>query len=118
MNKSSWAIHIVVFLGGLVDIGHLRDLADMTKYVYEMLISGKREFQLTEGRVMLTVPQSELNGDTILELAGAIAYVESWAHELSTWRTRTQDFSSFSCHGQEREVGSARGRSILCSSPS
>jgi hypothetical protein len=68
----------------------------MTKYVYEMLISGKREFQLTEGRVMLTVPQSELNGGTILELAGAIAYVESWAHELSTWRTSTQDLSSFS----------------------
>ncbi len=75
---------------GLVDLGHLRDLADMTKFIYEAMDSGCTKLELYEGTATVhTMPSDK---KSIIELAGAIAYVESWAHELTTW----DDYSSFS----------------------
>jgi hypothetical protein len=75
---------------GLMDLGHMRDLADMTKFVYDALRSGSTLLVLYEGTAKVrAIPSDAI---TILELAVAIAYVESWAHELTTW----DDYSSFS----------------------
>jgi hypothetical protein len=75
---------------GLVDVGHVRDTADMTKFVYDALVSGCMRLDLYEGIANVSAIPSDAS--SILDLAGAIAYVESWAHELQTW----DDFSSFS----------------------
>jgi hypothetical protein len=75
---------------GLVDLGHARDTADMTRFVYEALVRGDTRFVLREGDA--AVHEASRDRDAILELAAAVAYVESWAHELTTW----EDQSSFS----------------------
>lgn len=96
--------------GGLVDIGHVRDMVDMTKYIYDHLIRGEKLINMSEGGALVTkFPQ---NQQEALDLASAIAYVEGWAHELTTWgmgwfkdvppgdlipeMQGPQDFSSFS----------------------
>jgi len=75
---------------GLMDLGHMRDLADMTKFVYDALTNGSTRLVLYEGTAKVSAIPSDMI--SILELARAIAYVESWAHELTTW----DDYSSFS----------------------
>jgi hypothetical protein len=75
---------------GLVDLGHVRDLADLTKFIYDGLVGGGTVFELDEGRA--TVFRLPTDQESVLALAGAMAYVESWAHELATW----PDESSFS----------------------
>lgn len=93
--------------GGLVDIGHVRYTADMTKYVYDLLIQGEKLIPLFESNAeILKAPADQY---AALELAGAIAYHEAWVHELGTWKVEwsfdtdrdkwiapPQDFSSFS----------------------
>jgi hypothetical protein len=75
---------------GLIDLGHVRDVADMTQFIFRALLSGTPNLTLYEGEAsVFTVPEDI---DSIIDLAGAIAYVESWAHELRTW----PDLSSFS----------------------
>ncbi len=70
------------------------DLADMTKFIYDSLLTGATKLELYEDTA--TVRRIPPDAPSVAELAGAIAYVESWAHELTTWATTTQDFSSFS----------------------
>lgn len=72
---------------GLIDIAHVRDMADLTKYIYEFLMGTPRNkiepLQLTEGQAhIVKLPPDQ---DQMLKLAGAIAYVDGWAHELATW---------------------------------
>lgn len=83
--------YVYTATSGLIDLGHLRDMADMVKYVDDELARGSTTLALYEGNVVLT---DGITGDASarLELAAAITYVESWAHELATW----DDFSSFS----------------------
>jgi hypothetical protein len=75
---------------GLVDLGHTRDLIDMTKFIYDALAAGTSHFDLFEGTA--TVHRIPAGVSSLADLAGAMAYVESWAHELTTW----DDYSSFS----------------------
>lgn len=85
--------YIYTSAAGLVDLGHVRDMADMTKFVYDGLVSGATVLDLYEGiAAVMTIPS--LTTEKI-ELAGAISYVESWAHELTSWGS-FDDFSSFS----------------------
>jgi hypothetical protein len=78
----------------LLDLGHIRDLADMTRFIHDSMLGGFSRLELFEGTANVhAIPKDRAS---ILELAGAIAYVESWAHELTTWGTLSQDFSSFS----------------------
>lgn len=83
--------YVYTATSGLIDLGHLRDMADMVKFVDDQLAAAKTAFALYEGDVVVTggIPADRA---VRLELAGAITYVESWAHELATW----DDFSSFS----------------------
>lgn len=71
--------------GGMVDIGHVRDMADLTKYIYDLLIARYQGFALREGDVHIVKPPTDYLD--ALEMAGAIAYVEGWAHELITFDT-------------------------------
>lgn len=75
---------------GILDIGHLRDLVDLTKYVYDAILAGKSEIPCSEGKAKIKGSPSKPR-----ETAKAIAYIDSWAHELRTFGT-SEDFSAFS----------------------
>lgn len=84
--------YVYTGVAGLMDLGHVRDLVDMTKFVFDGLAAGAERFELYEGTA--TLKRKPLPAE-VLPLVAAISYVESWAHELATWGT-TEDFSSFS----------------------
>ena len=78
--------------GGFIDIGHLRDVADWTAYLYTYMLSDKlKEFPelklAYEGgkKVLILNPNSDLDTLNCLLVAGKIAYDLSYWHELSTW---------------------------------
>lgn len=95
--------------GGFIDIGHLRDQIDWTRYLYSTIVNsrGKGEVILRmrkeAGRktLYLNVPAQLDKNDCIL-LAGKIAYDFSLWHEISTWFGAStvplipEKFSSFS----------------------
>lgn len=96
--------------GGFLDMGHLRDCADWTAYLYNLIKASQKDpaFARTELRneggaksLFLNVPKN-LNEDQIIELAGKISYDMSLWHEISTWFGASyvplvpEKFSSFS----------------------
>lgn len=95
--------------GGFIDIGHLRDQIDWTRYLYTTIIDsrGKGEVVLPlrneAGRktLYLNVPRGFDQNDCML-LAGKITYDLSLWHEISTWFGASslmvipERFSSFS----------------------
>jgi hypothetical protein len=62
----------------------------MTKFIYDSLVAGATEIVAFQGVATLAASAA-----SPLDLAAAIAYVDSWAHELTTWGT-SEDYSSFS----------------------
>ncbi|HEU4657705.1 MAG TPA: DUF4056 domain-containing protein, partial [Capillimicrobium sp.] len=82
--------YVYTSTSGFIDFGHLRDCTNMTKFVYDALVGGFTRLELYEG--IAEIPAIPASSADKLELAAAIAYVESWAHELQTW----DDYSSFS----------------------
>lgn len=78
--------------GGFIDIGHLRDIADLTAYLYALILDNKQNglinFKLgREGglkTISVNIP-SDYNEKDLANLAGKIAYDISIWHELSTW---------------------------------
>lgn len=78
--------------GGFIDLGHLRDQADWTAYLYSQILlsreKGETELQLgREGglkKLKLNVPRDLDQADAML-LAGRIAYDLSVWHEIATW---------------------------------
>ncbi len=92
--------YIYTAKAGLIDLGHVRDLIDWTKHVYDLLMQAPRDqlpvFSMPEGEVrILKLPSDQ---EEMLRLAGAIAYVNGWAHELTSWGDLSpgMDWSSFS----------------------
>lgn len=96
--------------GGFLDFGHLRDCADWTAYLYELIIASKDNKELTffylgnEGgskTLTINIPDNITKEETI-QLAGKIAYDLSVWHEISTWFGSSyvplvpERFSSFS----------------------
>ncbi len=96
--------------GGFLDMGHLRDCADWTAYIYNLIKASQKDphFSYAELRneggaksLELNVPNN-LNEETIIELAGRISYDLSLWHEISTWFGESyvplipERFSSFS----------------------
>ena len=84
--------YVYTSAAGLVDLGHVRDMADMTRWVFDSLEGGATRLVLAEGQVDVGTPPT--SSTDALALAASIAYVESWAHELSSWDT--EPFSAFS----------------------
>ncbi len=78
--------------GGFIDMGHLRDCADWSAYLYQLIISKKGidNFSIKLGKeggtksLHLNLP-SDLSDQTAREIAGKIAYELSLWHEISTW---------------------------------
>ena len=96
--------------GGFLDMGHLRDCADWTAYLYNLIKASQtdpyyRHIELrNEGGAKsldLYVP-NELNEEQIISLAGKISFDLSMWHEISTWFGASyvplipEKFSSFS----------------------
>jgi len=95
--------------GGFIDMGHVRDQIDWTRYLYTTIINsrGKGLLKLPlrheAGRktLYLNVP-AQLDNDDCILLAGKIAYDFSLWHEISTWFGASaiplipEKFSSFS----------------------
>lgn len=79
--------------GGFIDLGHLRDYADWTAYLYSLILSGEGQgdsitidFGNEGGAKSLTL-FTPLKLDTLdaYQLAGTIAYDLSLWHEIATW---------------------------------
>ena len=96
--------------GGFLDMGHLRDCADWTAYLYNLIKASQtdsyyRHIELrNEGGAKsldLNVP-ADLSEDEIISLAGKISFDLSMWHEISTWFGASyvplipEKFSSFS----------------------
>jgi hypothetical protein len=96
--------------GGFLDMGHLRDCADWTAYLYNLIKTSQTDPHFTrmelrnEGgakSLVLNVPK-DLDEEKIVELAGKISYDMSLWHEISTWFGESyiplvpEKFSSFS----------------------
>ncbi len=108
-KKSEGVGTIYTKRGGFIDIGHLRDQIDWTRYLYSFILDcrGKGEVILPlskEGgqkNLYFNIPDDLDSNDCIL-LAGKITYDLSLWHELSTWfgasvlPMMTEQFSSFS----------------------
>jgi hypothetical protein len=78
--------------GGFIDIGHLRDIADWTAFLYTKIMRNRESgsFELKLGHegglktLMLNIP-SDLAADDAATIAGRIAYDLSVWHEIATW---------------------------------
>lgn len=78
--------------GGFIDMGHLRDIADYTAYLYALIQENKHhgvvDFKLGKEaglkKISFKIPESFTNED-MANLAGRIAYDLSVWHEISTW---------------------------------
>ena len=96
--------------GGFLDMGHLRDCADWTGYLYNLIKASQtdsyyRHVELrNEGGAKsldLNVP-TDLSEEQIISLAGKISFDLSMWHEISTWFGASyvplipEKFSSFS----------------------
>ena len=108
-NKREGNGTIYTHKGGFIDIGHLRDQMDWTRYLYVTILNGRGKGEVHirlrneagRKRLCLNVPARLDNNDCIL-LAGKIAYDFSLWHEISTWFGASaiplvpEKFSSFS----------------------
>lgn len=79
--------------GGFIDLGHLRDCADWTAYLYNLIEASKTDpaFVLTKlrkeggGKNLILYLPEDFNSQLTYELAGKISYDLSVWHEISTW---------------------------------
>jgi hypothetical protein len=95
--------------GGFIDMGHVRDQADWTAYLYALIQQEKNldciqidlGYEGGEKKLSISVPAG-LSDQDILLLAGRIAYDLSLWHEIATWfgvcsvPLISEQFSSFS----------------------
>jgi len=79
-------------LGGFIDLGHLRDQADWTAYLYSLIVSRKDDVRIIQklgyegGKKILDIKlPKDISDNDILLLAGKIAFDLSVWHEIATW---------------------------------
>lgn len=79
-------------LGGFIDLGHLRDQADWTAYLYSIILINKKQGKvklnlgIEGGKKTISVYLSKtMDSLDAIYLAGKIAYDLSVWHEISTW---------------------------------
>ena len=96
--------------GGFIDLGHLRDCADWTAYLYQLINTKKEENDIVfidlgneGGNKTLTIEvPAHASQEDIYQLAANIAYDLSLWHEIATWFGTSyipmvpERFSSFS----------------------
>lgn len=94
---------------GFIDVGHVRDQADWTKYLYSLILTNRKDGAFVQklayegGKKSLSVDvPNELDSLDCLLLAAKITFDLSLWHELSTWFGASalpmvpERFSSFS----------------------
>jgi len=108
-NKHEGIGTIYTNKGGFIDVGHLRDQLDWTRYLYALILKNKGKGEVVlplrkeAGRktLHLNVPADFDKNDCVL-LAGKIIYDFSLWHEIATWFGAStvpfisEKFSSFS----------------------
>ncbi|MBW1296838.1 DUF4056 domain-containing protein [Aquimarina litoralis] len=108
-NKREGTGTIYTTKGGFIDIGHLRDQLDWTRFIHATIINSKGKGEVIlplrneAGRktLYLNIPEQLNDHDSVL-LAGKITYDLSLWHEISTWFGAStvpfisEKFSSFS----------------------
>jgi hypothetical protein len=108
-NKQEGNGIIYTHRGGFIDMGHLRDQADWTAYLFELIKSNKSNGIFLQklghegGAKTLSIEVPEvLTEEDMIRLAGKIAYDLSVWHEIATWFGASyipllpERFSSFS----------------------
>ena len=79
--------------GGFIDMGHLRDCADWTAYIYNLIQASKEDSTYSNIRLgfeggtkslQLNIPK-DICEDESVQLAAKIAYDISVWHEIATW---------------------------------
>lgn len=78
--------------GGFIDMGHLRDQADWTAYLFSHIIQNKEKgidiqrlgYEGGAKDLTILIPE-EMCEEDIMQLAGKIAYDLSVWHEIATW---------------------------------
>jgi hypothetical protein len=92
-GKSEKNGNIYTRRGGFLDMGHVRDCADWTAYLYNLIKTSQTDprFANMELRneggaksLALNVPK-DFDDESIIQLAGKISYDLSLWHEISTW---------------------------------
>jgi hypothetical protein len=91
-NKTENNGIIYTHQGGFIDLGHLRDIADLTAYFYVLFQNEKKTGIVNRkvGRegglktIDVIIPKN-FNDTDIAHLAGKVAYDLSTWHEISTW---------------------------------
>ena len=78
--------------GGFIDLGHLRDQADWTAFLYSKILQNKTsgililKLGIEGGKKELTIHiNKDIDSMDAINLAGKIAYDLSVWHEISTW---------------------------------
>lgn len=77
--------------GGFIDVGHLRDQADWTRYLFSLILLERENGEFVQklkyegGGKQLKFDATGLDSLDCLLLAGSITYNLSLWHELSTW---------------------------------
>ncbi|MBK7371442.1 MAG: DUF4056 domain-containing protein [Saprospiraceae bacterium] len=80
--------------GGFVDIGHLRDQADWTAYIYDLIVKNKKSGNSLivtrlgyEGgqKILKIFAPDNLTEQDLIKLSGRVAYDLSVWHEIGTW---------------------------------
>jgi Protein of unknown function (DUF4056) len=95
--------------GGFIDIAHLRDIADITAYLYANILKNKAKgkFELKLGteageKTLFVTIDPSLTDEDLVKIAGKAAYDLSVWHEISTWNGASfiplvpERYSSFS----------------------
>ena len=105
----------IIYTGkaGFIDIGHVRDLSDLTAFLYQQIhaVGGAsgRTLRTTEGTATLTstVPNTEW-----LEVARSIAFDDGLAHEINSYSSGRCNNSRFNVPGSHNSAFSPED---LCS---
>ena len=74
---------------GFLDIGHVRDLADQTNWIYEQIVSTVRATGTMPGKVQSLHGFAQLRGSISpqnwIDLAGSISYLDGVTYEIFTY---------------------------------
>jgi len=80
------------YRGGFIDLGHLRDQADWTAFLYHLITTRQADDTIAiklsyEGgpKNLSIFPPKNMTNDDVIHLAGSIAYDLSVWHEIATW---------------------------------
>jgi hypothetical protein len=110
-------------VAGFIDIGHVRDNIDMTKYYYDQLRSSRaakgKSFASAAllAKATVTITQDIVKPEFI-SVARSMAYDDSVYHEIDSWRKTGDRISAFSPEDlTSNHIGTWVGATVLTNMP-